>query len=171
MAVDISQAITDIWPVTEYTLLHTEDLEADDPLDSDAFGYATAKTNAIAKAKTNLYGDGVSVPAEASIPEVAAYYIADQAVVYLCSFAIDFYMIQHRLSDSKDDANFSFYDKAAELRQLKSELMADMAKVKDDVLDSINDADAPEAYSSSPSVSTDGLIIDPANRARRRGYP
>ena len=169
MAVDISQAITDIWPVTEKTILAAK--TPGNPGVTDYYGYATAKTNAIAKSKTNLYGDGVTVPAEADIPEIAAYYIADQAVVYLISLAIDFYMVMHRLSTSKDDANFNSYDKAAELRQLRSELIADMAKVRDDVLDAINDTDAPEAYSSSPAVSTDGMLIQPLQRARHRGYP
>lgn len=167
MAVDISQAITDIWPVTEKTLLSVKD--PSDETITDYYGYATAKTNSISRAKTTLYGDGVTVPAEADIPDIAAYWIVDQAVVYLISLAIDFYMVKYRQSDSKDDANFSYYDKIASLQNLKAELESDMAKTKDNVLDAISDADAPEAYYSSPAVSTDGLLIDPVRRANRRG--
>lgn len=168
MAVDISQAITNNWPVTEKTVLNASDPTVKPPVASDYYDYATAKTAAIAKAKRKLYGDA-AVPVEASIPEIAADWIADQATVYLIPVAIDFYMVLHRRSDSKDEANFTYYDKAQELKDFRDELEGELAKNKDEALDAIDDSDAPENYTSTPSVSTAGLYVDPMTRATVRG--
>lgn len=152
MAVDISAEITRIWPTTEATLGADSDVD-----------YSTQKDLAIARAKRQLYGTA-NVPS--SIPETASYWIADQACVYLVPLAIDYYMSKQRLSDSKEGATISYYDKVTALKDLKRELEGSLATNKQDALDAINSA---KVTHDTPAVSVDGLMIDPLDRAMDRG--
>lgn len=164
----IAELITDTWPVTEKTILAATD-PAEVVVGTDYFGYAAAKLRQIDRAKRTLYGEGTTVPSEDDIPEIARYWIADQAVVYLIKLAIDFYMVLYTRSDSKDEANFSYHDQIAALQDLREELEAGLLKDKDDVLDAIGSTEAPDAFESAPAVSTDRLIVNPVTRAFRRG--
>lgn len=157
MAVDISAQVTAIWPTTE-TLLTA----------ATGVAYSTQKALAISWAKRMLYGSLV-VPAEASIPELAAYWIADQAVVRLIPLARDWYM-QQRLSDSKENASISFYDKVAQLDKLKAELIASLQASKQDALDAIS---SPEdaVDDDAPDVSIGGMMVDAVTNAYYRGTP
>ena len=155
MAIDISAEVTRIWPTTEATL--TADTTVD---------YASQKTLAVAKAKRLLYGGTGTIPAEANIPELAAYWIADQAVVLLIPLAKDYYMSKQRLSDSKEGATISYYDKIRALEQLKNELEAALATNRQEALDTIS---ATEVTDDVPAVSVKGLMVDPLDRAMQRG--
>jgi hypothetical protein len=154
MAVDISANVTRIWPTTEVTLTADSDVD-----------YATQKALAIAKAKRLLYGTA-TVAAEADIPELAAYWIADQACVLLIPLAKDYYMAKQRLSDAKEGATITYYNKVTELERLKQELDASLAGGKQDALDAISSAVVTDDV---PAVSVDGLMIDPLDRAMKRG--
>jgi hypothetical protein len=154
----VSELVTNIWPVTEVALSAYSSID-----------YAAAKVSAIDRAKRDLYGVGITVPTETSIPDVAQYWIADKSLVYLIPIGIDYYMTQHRMSDSKENANYSYYDKVRSLKDLEKELKAAIAKGMGDALDSIDNSDAPESYESSPAVSVDGLLLDPTARAFYRG--
>jgi len=155
MSVDISGAVTATWPTTESTLT------ADSTVD-----YATQKTAMIAKAKRLLYGGTGTIPAEANIPDLAAYWIADQACVLLIPLAIDYYMNKQRLSDAKEGATISYYDKVRTLKDLRTELEASLATDKPEALDVIS---ASEVLDDIPAVSVAGLMIDPLQRAMERG--
>lgn len=154
MAVDISAEVTRTWPTTETTL----------SADSDV-NYSSQKTRAISRAKRALYGAD-TVPDEADIPEVAGYWIADQAVVFLIPLARDFYMNKRRLSDAKENATISHYNLVQALEKLKAELEASLAANKQDALDAISASTMEDAV---PAVSIEGLAIDPLQRAMYRG--
>ena len=154
MAVDVAAEVTRIWPTTETTLSADSDVD-----------YATQKALAVARAKRMLYG-GDTVPNEVDIPEVAGYWIADQAVVYLVPLAKDYYMNKQRLSDSKEGATISYYDKVRALDQLKAELSASLSAGRQDALDAVS---ASAAEDDVPAVSVEGLAIDPLQRAMQRG--
>ena len=154
MAVDVAAEVTRIWPTTETTL------DADSDVD-----YATQKALAIARAKRALYG-GDTVPDEVDIPEVAGYWIADQAVVFLVPLAKDYYMNKQRLSDSKEGATISYYDKVRALDQLKAELSASLSAGRQDAEDAVS---ASAAEDDVPAVSVEGLAVDPLQRAMYRG--
>jgi hypothetical protein len=156
MSVDISAQVTATWPTTEGLLTASETIE-----------YNTQKTLAIARAKRDLYGT-VTVPAEASIPELAAYWIADRTIVLLIPVARDFYM-QQRLSDAKENASINYYNKVAQLDKLKAELMASLQSSKQDVLDAISSPK--DADDDAPAVSAAGLMVDAVNNAYYRGAP
>jgi hypothetical protein len=156
MAVDISAQVTAVWPKTESLLTDSGDIE-----------YATQKTLAIARAKRDLYVTA-TVPAEASIPEVAAYWIADRAVVLLIPVARDFYM-QQRLSDAKENASINYYNKVAQLDKLKAELLASLQSSKQDVLDAISSKK--DADDDAPEISAAGLMVDAVTNAYYRGTP
>lgn len=154
----ISALVTANFPVTDAALAAYTGID-----------YATTKTSAIARAKRDLYGAGITVPDEADIPDVAQYWIADKSTLYLIPVAVDYYMNQHRLSDSKENANFSYYDKVQALRDLETELKAAVERNRSAAEDAINKSDAPEAIDAAPAVSVDGLLLDPTGRAYRRG--
>jgi hypothetical protein len=154
MAVDISAEVTRIWPTTETTLATDDDVD-----------YAAQKARAIAKAKRLLYGTA-TVDAEADIPELAAYWIADQACVLLIPLAKDYYMSKQRLSDAKEGATITYYNKVTELDRLKQELDAGLAGGKQDALDAISSAAVTDDI---PATSVNGLMIDPLERAMMRG--
>ena len=154
----VSELVTANFPLTDAKLAAYTDID-----------YATVKTTMIDRAKRDLYGVGVTVPTEVSIPDVALYWIADKATLYLIPVAKDYYMNQTRLSDSKENANFSYYDRIRALDTLAGELQTALAKNHGDALDAIDDSDAPEAYESAPEVSVDGLLLDPTGRAYYRG--
>ena len=163
MAVDISAEVTRIWPQTEGKL------EAADELD-----YAAEKAKAIARAKRDAYGRQTVPSTESNIPEIVAYWIADKATVYLVPLAIEYYQIKERLSTSKEGATLTHYDKVAALQKLKAELEAACAKAWDEVLalaqPTTGDTDRVGRQSMDiPSVSVDGLLVDPATRALDRG--
>ena len=84
MSIDISAAVTAIWPVTETTLL--ADATADP---SAGVAYATQKTAQIERAKRTLYEDRTIPADEADIPDLAAYWITDQAVVFKNQVVLD----------------------------------------------------------------------------------
>lgn len=155
----IEQLAINVFPVTDAKLADTE---------HGVSGYAAIRTGAVDRAKRDLYGVGVTVPAEADIPDVAQYWIADKAVLYLIPVAIDFYM-QTRISDSKENANISYYDKVQALRDLEAELKVNVARTLGDAQDAIDSGNAPEAIDSAPDVSVDGLLLDPTSRAWYRG--
>ena len=156
----LGDLVTAIFPVTDAALTAYT-----------AIDYAWAKTSAIERAKRALYGVGVTIPTDdADIPDVAQYWIADRAALYLIPVAIDYYMNQHRLSDSKENANFSYYDKVRALRELEAELKAAIERNQAAALDAINSGSAAEAIDSVPAVSVDGLLLDPTARAYRRGF-
>lgn len=155
MAVDISAAVTATWPTTETTLSGDTDV-----------AYSTQKALAIARAKRVLYGNGVAIPAEGNIQETAAYWIADQSVVFLIPLARDYYMSKQRLSDSKESATISYYDKLRALNKLQAELEASLAKNRDSALDAISSSETEDAV---PAVSRKGMAVDPLDRAMMRG--
>lgn len=155
MSVDISAEITRIWPTTEAKLTLATEVD-----------YAVEKAKAVAKAKRALYGGSGTIPDEALIPDVAAYWIADQAVLYLIPLARDYYGLKRRLSDSKEGATITYPDMLKALDSLESQLSKAVQANKSDALDSISN---PEALDDVPAVSTEGLMLDPFTRAMCRG--
>ena len=161
MAVDIFGQVTAVWPATEAILIADADAT-----DSAGVDYAAQKEMAIARAKRALYG-GATIPSnETEIPEVAAYWIADQAVVYLIPLAKDYYQLKRRVSDAKENATITYYNLITNLNKLKSELEAALAAGKQAALDAISSADVEDDV---PAVSVTGLAVDPLARAMGRG--
>ena len=158
MTVDISAEVTGAWPKTESLLI----------ADADA-NYEASKARAIARAKHDVYG-ATTVPAEADLPEDVAYWVADKAVVYLVPLARDWYMNKTRLSDSKENANFSYHDTVSKLDKLKAELGAKCDAELEDVQSSAATSDDAVEYDT-PDVSHEGNLYDAQERARRRGLP
>lgn len=153
----ISSRVTRNFPITEGKLAGSTDLD-----------YAALKADAISDAKRALYGDGVTVPDEGDIPDVAQSWIADKATLLLIPVAIDFYM-QTVTSISKENTTTSYYNKVDTLRALERELKAAVAANLENALDAINASDAPESVDATPEVSVDGLLLDPTARAWYRG--
>lgn len=153
----ISSRITRNFPITEGKLAASSEID-----------YASLKDDAITDAKRALYGDGVTVPSESDIPDVAQSWIADKATLLLIPVAIDFYM-QTVTSISKEGATTSYHDKVAALRALERELKATLAENLEKAKDAIDAADAPEQTDAAPAVSVDGLLVDATVRAFYRG--
>jgi len=153
----ISSRVTRNFPITEGKLADNSDID-----------YASLKADALADAKRALYGDGITIPDEDDIPDVAQSWIADKATLYLIPVAIDFYM-QTMTSISKEGATISYHNKVDALRQLERELKAAIAANLENAKDAISASDAPESVDASPSVSVDGLLLDPTGRAFYRG--
>jgi len=154
MSVDISAQVTSIFPTTENSLL------ADAAID-----YAAEKVKAISRAKRQLYGSR-TVPAEADIPEVAAYWVSDQAAVYLIPLAIDWYMNKSRISDNKENMTITYHNAVTALEKLRDELAAALSLHKQDALEAIDTAVRGVDV---PAVSVQGMAIDPLARAMARG--
>ena len=154
MSVDISAEVTRIWPATESVLTAASGID-----------YATQKENAIARAKWALYD--TTPPGDDDIPDTAAYWIADQAAVFLIPLAKDYCMLNRRLSDSKEGANFSYYNVVTSLDKLKAELEASLTTKREAAEDAIGGDD--DAEQSLPAVSAAGMMVDPVDRAFRRG--
>ena len=155
MAVDISALVTANWPSTEALLGADSDID-----------YASHKANLIAKAKRKLYA-AKGVPSnEADIPEQAAYWIADQATVYLIPLAKSWYVENSQLGENKDGANIQWHDRIAMLDGLKAELEAALRYGLEQAQDAI---DAQEVTENVPAVSAKGMVVDPMGRAMQRG--
>jgi len=155
MAVSIAAEVTRTWPTTEATLA------ADTTVD-----YAAEKDRAIARAKRDLYGTRTIPSNEVDIPDQAAYWIADQAVVHLLPLAVDYYMSKQRISDSKEGATITRYNKVRALQDLRSELEAGLVANRQAALEAIDSAVRGDDV---PAVSTAGLAVDPLYRAMQRG--
>ncbi|MBN2004137.1 MAG: hypothetical protein JXA21_12345 [Anaerolineae bacterium] len=156
MSVNISDSITSNWPTTESNLLAAAEVV-----------YATQKAQAIARAKVDLYGAS-PVPAEASIPDAAAYWIADQACLYLIPLAQDHYAIKRRQSDAVQGATVTYYDLVSELDGLERKLEQRVATNREAALLAIQAVGQHQA-GETPVVSTAGLIVDPLINAYQRG--
>jgi hypothetical protein len=155
MSVDISAEITRTWPTTETKLSDDSDID-----------YATQKNLAISRAKRALYGNGATIPAEADIPETAAYWIADKAVLFLIPTARSWYTHHTKRSDAKEGATITYHDALAMLDSLERELTTSLAAGKTDALDAISSAEVEDDV---PAVSVAGLAVDPLERAMERG--
>ena len=163
MAIDISAEVTRNWPQTEGKLGAAGELD-----------YAAEKVKAIARAKRNAYGRQAVPADESGIPEIVAYWIADKATIYLISLAVEYYSIKEHISTAKEGATLTHYDKITALQKLKAELEAACARGWDEVLalaqPTTGDSDRVGRQTINiPSVSVDGLLVDPATRAMDRG--
>jgi len=160
MAVNIADSITNNWPTTEGNLTDA----------GTEVGYATRKANAIARAKADLYGTLDIPTAEGDIPDVAAYWIADKACLYLIPVAQDHYALKRQRSNAMQNATITNYDLVAELERLAQRLEKRVAAGEDAALEAILSQGTHKA-GETPVVSAAGLIVDPlANAYRRRGY-
>ena len=155
MVVVIADEVTRTWPTTEGKLTAASETD-----------YATEKTKAIERAKRELYGGTAALPAEADIQDVAKYWIADRAVLFLIPMARDYYALKRRLSDAKEGATTQFYDLLRALDALEDQLNRDVAQNKSDALDAIG---ATSEADDVPAVSTAGMMIDPMQTAMWRG--
>lgn len=153
--VDISAEVTKTFPTTEGKLA------GDSTVD-----YVTQKATAITRAKRSLYAHRTIPANEAEIPEQAAYWIADQAVVFLIPVAIDWYMNHTRLSDSVEGATLSYHNTVATLERLRTELEANMVVNRQAATEACDTAWHEEDV---PAVSVAGMAIDPLARAMSRG--
>lgn len=157
MGIDISQRITDYWPVTESLL--TVDA---------TITYATSKANAIASAKRAVYGTA-TVPAESDIPSLIGEYIADQATLRLIPLARDWYTINR--PESKDTGRgerINYHSPMDALGDLKAYLEAVCAERAPLIEDTIGTSLRKKP---TPKVSYDGMIVNPYDRALVRGIP
>lgn len=155
MSIEISEAITLNWPETESKLLAETTVE-----------FVTQKANAIARAKREVYGSESVPDDESDIPDKIAYWIADKATTFLIPLAKQYYAIHERQSDSKEGATLSYYDKVQLLDGLRVELEGRCSEAWEDVQDLVGSSDDEDEI---PAISTDGMMIDPVNRAANRG--
>ncbi|MBN2005808.1 MAG: hypothetical protein JXA21_20795 [Anaerolineae bacterium] len=156
MTVNVNAAITANWPTTEANLSAAAEVN-----------YAAQKAQAIARAKVDLYGAS-SIPDEADIPDTAAYWIADQACLYLIPLAQDHYAVKRRQSETVQGATITNYDLVSELESLERKLEQRVAANREAALDAIASAGRRKA-GETPVVSTAGLMVDPLLNAYRRG--
>lgn len=154
MAVDISAAVTSIWPTTEGILAGEAGVN-----------YAAQKATMVERAKWDLYG--AAPPNEDDIPDSAAYWIADRAVVLLIPLARDHFMTKRSLSTSKDGATITHYNILNTLKELKAELEGSLAANRAAALGAVRGDADDEGYL--PAVSTAGLLVDPVERSFKRG--
>lgn len=155
--VDISQRITENFPVTEKMLIDDTD-----------YDYAAAKLAAIESAKLAAYG-AATVPAEGDIPDIVGQWIGDKATIDLIGYAKDY--VAYKKPSSKSDRQgetIRYPDKIRMLDGLKDELETDCANSWELVEDIIGRAASPQSV---PTVSTAGLMVNPTNRAILRGIP
>jgi len=155
MSVDIPAQITANWPKTEAKL------SADNDVD-----YATQKTLAVERAKIDVYGSASATPAEATIPDKVALWIADKATCYLISVAKEYYGMERRRSEGKQGATTTHYDLLDMLDRLRQELEEACALAYNEVMEL---AGSWTAENDVPDVSYDGMLIDPVARAAKRG--
>jgi len=94
--------------------------------------YAALKANAISRAKVDLYY-GSTIPDEGDMSELEKYYLADCAVVFIIDSAIDWYKSMARLSDTKEGATISWYDRVDTLERMRRTLLARIRKVEETV--------------------------------------
>lgn len=157
MAIDIDQRITDNWPRTDAALV------ADSTID-----YATAKTNAVSRAKREAYGTS-TVPSEADIPDLVGEWIADKSTIRLIPVAKEFYAhSRYRTKSNPQGENVGYYDFLRMLDDLQSELDADCAANWPLVENLIGSSSLPNE---TPAVSVEGMMLDPVTRAQLRGVP
>lgn len=154
----IAALVTDNWPVTEANLQTGDNAVSD---------LANIKLRAIERSSYDLYK--AAPPVEDDIPQIAKQWIADKATVYLIPVAIDFYATHKRKSDSLQNMTVTYYDRVAQLKDLRAELEAACRENLDAALNAIDAADAPDEVASAPAVSVSGLLVDPTSRAYLRG--
>lgn len=155
MSVNIRSTITANWPTTEGVLIQA----------GEEVGYAAQKHAAIARSAAYLYGDS-TIPAESEIPTVAAYWIADQACIYLIPLARDYYSLKFRRDERDGEASVTYYDLLSQLDKLESKL----EKRVEDTLEAAQTATRVRSRRAgdTPVVSVAGLMVDPVTNARRR---
>lgn len=156
MSVTISDEVRGNWPTTEANLIAAAEV-----------GYAAQKARAIARATTDLYG-ATTVPT--TIPDAAAYWIADQACLYLIPLAKDYYATKRRRSEAIQGATVTHYDLVSELDSLERTLEQRVAAQREAALAAIASVGSHKA-GETPVVSTAGMLVDPlVNAYRRSGY-
>lgn len=157
MAVDISRRITNHFPRTEALL------QADTDID-----YATAKTDAIADSKIELYGE-TTVPSESDMVDVIRMQVADLATIALIPLAKNHYAHERQRSKSnREGENVQYYDLLDMLDELKADLENDVADRQTAVDNAIGSSSKPRSV---PGVSHDGPMVNPTTRALLRGLP
>jgi len=156
MAVNISERVTNNWPLTEAKLAADADV-----------GYADLKKAAIDDAKREVYGTS-TVPSESDIPDIVAAWIGDKATIMLIPVAKEWYAINYYRSQSNDRGdNVDRYDIMRVLDGLKTELQRDCDENWSEVQELVGKNAAQVAV---PTVSHDGTIINPTARAVNRGW-
>lgn len=115
--------------VAELVSYQIAETEADLKKDDFQPDYSMIKHSMIHRAKLDLYG-AAAVPDETEMHDIVKFYLADCAVVYIIDSAIDFYKSRSRLSDAKEGATFSYYDKVAILFQVKNKALTRIAKAE-----------------------------------------
>lgn len=157
MAVDISRRITNHFPRTEALL------QADTDID-----YQTAKVDAIADAKIELYGE-TTVPSEADIVDIIRMQIADLATIALVPLAKNHYAHErYRGKSNREGENVEYYDLLDMLDELKRDLENDISDRQAAVDNAIGSSAKPRSV---PGVSHDGPMVNPTTRALLRGLP
>lgn len=117
MGVSIAELVTYQMAETEADL-KKEDYQPD---------YDMIKGSSIERAKLDLYG-AATIPDESLMHMAVKFYLSDCSVIYLIDVAIDFYKSKSRLSDVKEGANYSYYDKVSILQSLKGRLSVRVAE-------------------------------------------
>jgi hypothetical protein len=137
-SISIANIITDRISETERIL--TADSNVD---------WANAKLRAIALAKLGLYGYEIS---EGSVGDARIIkYIGLKACLDLIPLAIDFYMEHETLSEGKQGESTAYYNRVAVLEGKLTRIKAEIASMKDEIEDLIDDS---QLADSQPSVST-----------------
>lgn len=129
--------------------------------------YPIMKAEAVGRAKRALYGTR-TVPAEASIPEIAVDWIAAKAATILIPLAIQHYMNNSQLSSTKEQATISHYDKVAALQTLQDKLEAECNANFASAMATIDADTVASGDNGIPSAVPSGMV-DPVDRAYRRG--
>ena len=129
--------------------------------------YSVVKENMINRAKANLYY-GMTIPDEESMSDLEKYYLADCAVVFIIDSAIDWYKSMARLSDTKEGATISWYDRVDTLERLRRTLLARIRRVEETVkqVASGTTVDAHIGLPLAQSEGRDKVTPDPHQMAR-----
>lgn len=141
-----------------FNLPQTEaDLTADTGID-----YTGIKASVIARAKLDVYGL-TSAPAEADMPYLVLYQIADKATIFLIPSAEDYYKTKARMSDVKDGASFAYYDRIDTLKSLMMDLKTRIAGNASAVAGLVSGVKGVTLAASAglPAVSGDGRHVTP----------
>jgi hypothetical protein len=140
--------------------------ERDLSADSNS-GWIASKASAIDRAKYDLYY-GQEIPEESSMAMLVKYFLADCACMFLMDPVIDWYKSMTRLSDAKEGATITWYNRIDALERLRKRLQARIAEAKEKVSAMAFGLSA-SGLANVPVTSADGLnkvSIDPFTYAR-----
>ncbi len=153
--------------IAELVSFQIAQTENDLSASGSGISYTSIKTNAANRVKADFFY-GKTIPEETSMADLVKYFLADCACIHLIDVAIDWYKSRERLSDSKEGATVTWYDRIDALVALRRRLQDRIATVEDRVK-IIAFGESVESYANLPLAQSQGqkkVTVDPFQIAR-----